>query len=78
MRAGGAAISGVVVVLTLVHFATVEHQDNQADDKGTGQFEGACPHQGDEAERAAEYGANQADEVAYIDAFEANQVNAGV
>ena len=61
-----------------MHFATVEHQDNQADDKGTGQFEGACPHQGDEAERAAEYGANQADEVAYIDAFEANQVNAGV
>ncbi len=43
MRAGGRAVSGVVFVLTLMHFATVEHQDNQADDKGTGQFEGACP-----------------------------------
>jgi hypothetical protein len=46
-----------------VHFATVEHQDNQADDKGTGQFEGACPHQRDEAERTAQYGTNQADKL---------------
>ena len=76
MRAGGAAISGAVVTLALVHFAAVEHQDDQADDKGAGQFEGACPHQGDETEPAAEDGANQADEVADVNAFEANQVNA--
>ncbi|VTM86129.1 Uncharacterised protein [Raoultella ornithinolytica] len=78
MRAGGRAVSGVVFVLTLMHFATVEHQDNQADDKGTGQFEGACPHQGDEAERTAQDGTNQADKVANVNAFETNQVNAGV
>ena len=61
-----------------MHFATVEHQDNQANDKGAGQFEGACAHQRDEAEHATQYRTNQADKVTDVDAFETNQVNTGV
>ena len=51
MRVSGGVVIRCVV-LALVHFATVEHQDNQANDKGAGQFEGACAHQRDEAEHA--------------------------
>ena len=61
-----------------MHFASVEHQDNQADDEGTCQLEGACAHQRDEAEHATQYRADQADKVADVNAFKTNQVNARV
>ena len=77
MRVSG-AVAIRCVVLALVHFATVEHQDNQANDEGAGQFEGACAHQRDEAEHATQYRTNQANKVTDVDAFETNQVNTGV
>ena len=77
MRVSGGVVIRCVV-LALVHFATVEHQDNQANDESAGQFEGACAHQRDEAEHATQYRTNQANEVTDVDAFETNQVNTGV